>query len=124
MSDIIEEFKKFLRFCPICGNELEIHPFRNVPCCYNHGDFVVKEDAHSRNNLRVTFELMPIENMAKLSSGSPSYMPTNRWKIEDAHGDIVLETDCEDVIRKDAGPKDKVYQLFKKPGRLEWRKVS
>lgn len=33
---------KALKFCPVCGKNLEIHPLAGTMSCFSHGDFIVK----------------------------------------------------------------------------------
>lgn len=33
-----------MRFCPVCGKPLEIHPSAGMPACFLHGDVVIRHD--------------------------------------------------------------------------------
>lgn len=44
--------ERLIKFCPICGKELEMHPSTGVPACFAHCDIVVIDD-------RLVIDVMP-----------------------------------------------------------------
>lgn len=51
----LDRVVKALRYCPICGKELETHPIAGQPACFLHGDFEVTE---VKNSVRVEFQMV------------------------------------------------------------------
>lgn len=53
-EDKIDRTVHALRFCPTCGQHLELHPNTGQPACFLHGDFEVTE---VRDSVRVEFKI-------------------------------------------------------------------
>jgi hypothetical protein len=59
-----EDIENWLKFCPFCRKEMEVHPFSGNKACFVHGDFLVNE--RQSGEIVVEFKLMPFNHQPEV----------------------------------------------------------